>query len=64
MRGAQGRNRTTDTRIFSRLRDRFINKINKLKSRKQSVLRSVLLDSVNWHIIHSKNKSVLKYFRL
>jgi len=36
--GAQGRNRTTDTRIFSRTRDRFSIYINKLKRRNQSVL--------------------------
>lgn len=42
MRGAQGRNRTTDTRIFSRQCDRFFIRINELKTRKQSMLRSVL----------------------
>ena len=40
--GAQGRNRTTDTRIFSRQLVRFVNWINELKLRNQSVLRSVL----------------------
>ena len=40
--GAQRRNRTTDTRIFNRLCDRFFNLINELKARNQSVLRSVL----------------------
>ena len=32
MYGAQGRNRTIDTRIFSRQRDRFVNKINEIKA--------------------------------
>jgi hypothetical protein len=40
--GAQGRNRTTNTRFFSRDVDRFFNKINMLQAPKQSVLRSVL----------------------
>jgi hypothetical protein len=34
--------RTTDTRIFSSQRDRFFFLINKLETRNQSVLRSVL----------------------
>ena len=42
MRGAQGRNRTTDTRIFSRRVGRFLFKYNGLRARDESVLRSVL----------------------
>ena len=34
--------RTIDTRIFSRMRDRFSYRVNELEVRNQSVLRSVL----------------------
>ena len=35
--GDSGRNRTIDTRIFSRLCDRFSNRINELKRRKLAI---------------------------
>ena len=53
-------NRTTDTRIFSRTRDRFLFNINELEVRNQSVLRSMLWNPGKLRFL-SKNKSVPIY---